>query len=47
VGDRVEITAGLEADTRLVASGAAFLADGDLVRIVEGPQTAVSGEVRP
>ena len=35
VGDRVEIIGGLEPDARVVASGAAFLADGDLVRIVE------------
>jgi RND family efflux transporter MFP subunit len=32
---RVEITAGLPADARLVASGAGFLNDGDLVRLVE------------
>jgi RND family efflux transporter MFP subunit len=40
VGDRVEITAGLEPDVRVVASGAAFLADGDLVRIVEAGQAS-------
>ncbi len=34
-GDRVEITGGLAADARLVASGGGFLNDGDLVRIVE------------
>ncbi len=34
-GDRVEITGGLAADARLVASGAGFLNDGDLVRVVE------------
>lgn len=34
-GDRVEITSGLAADARLVASGAGFLNDGDLVRVVE------------
>jgi RND family efflux transporter MFP subunit len=32
---RVEITSGLPADARLVASGAGFLNDGDLVRLVE------------
>jgi HlyD family secretion protein len=35
VGDRVEITSPLPADARLVASGGGFLADGDLVRVVE------------
>lgn len=34
-GDRVEITNGLAADARLVANGAGFLNDGDLVRVVE------------
>lgn len=37
-GDRVEITGGgLPADARVVASGGAFLADGDLVRVVDAP----------
>jgi len=34
---RVEITSGLPADTRLVANGAGFLNDGDLVRLVDAP----------
>jgi len=34
-GDRVEITGGLDANARVVASGGAFLADGDSVRVVE------------
>jgi HlyD family secretion protein len=34
-GDRVEITGGLGADARVVASGGGFLADGDTVRVVE------------
>lgn len=33
-GDRVEILEGVGADDRLVASGAAFLTDGDRVRVV-------------
>ncbi len=33
-GDRVEIRAGLDASARVVAAGGAFLADGDLVRVV-------------
>jgi RND family efflux transporter MFP subunit len=35
VGDRIEITGGIEASARVVASGGAFLGDGDLVRVVE------------
>ena len=34
-GERIEITAGLPADARVVAVGAAFLADRDLVRVVD------------
>ncbi len=37
VGDRVEITAGVDASSRVVASGGAFLGDGDLVRVVDAP----------
>lgn len=33
----VEITSGLAADARIVATGAGFLNDGDLVRVVEAP----------
>ena len=32
---RVEVTGGLPADARIVAAGAGFLNDGDLVRIVD------------
>ena len=35
VGDRVEITAGLDPAARVVASGGGFLADGDTVRVVD------------
>lgn len=35
VGDRVEVTSGIEANTKVVAAGGAFLADGDLVRVVD------------
>jgi HlyD family secretion protein len=35
-GDRVEIMGGLKPDARVVASGAGFLNEGDLVRIVDG-----------
>jgi HlyD family secretion protein len=35
VGDRIEITSGLDAGARVVAAGGGFLADGDTVRVVE------------
>ena len=35
VGERIAITAGLEGNERVVASGGAFLADGDTVRVVD------------
>lgn len=34
-GDRIELTGGLEAGARVVASGVGFLSDGDLVRVVD------------
>src|SRR5262245_16894779 len=37
-GDRVEITSGLDVGARVVASGGAFLADGDQVRVVSEAQ---------
>lgn len=37
VGDRIEITGGLEPAVRVVASGGGFLADGDTVRVVDAP----------
>ena len=36
-GDRIEITGGLPADARVVASGGGFLADGDTVRVLATP----------
>lgn len=42
-GDRVEIKDGLEPDTSIVAVGAGFLNDGDLVRVV--PPSSPSGSV--
>ncbi|MBL8490007.1 MAG: efflux RND transporter periplasmic adaptor subunit [Rhodocyclaceae bacterium] len=36
-GERVEITGGLDAGAKVVATGAGFLADGDLVRWVVAP----------
>lgn len=40
VGDRVEITQGLSAGTRVVASGVGFLDEGDTVRVVQGAAPA-------
>ena len=37
VGDRIEITSGLDATARVVAAGGGFLTDGDTVRVVEAP----------
>ncbi|NRF65986.1 efflux RND transporter periplasmic adaptor subunit [Aquincola sp. S2] len=35
VGDRIEITNGITPEARVVSSGGAFLADGDLVKVVQ------------
>jgi hypothetical protein len=40
VDERIEILSGLEAQVRVVAQGAGFLADGDLVRVVEAARAA-------
>lgn len=40
VGDRVEVTSGVAAGTKVVASGGAFLADGDVVRVVAATPAA-------
>jgi HlyD family secretion protein len=40
VGERIEVTGGLDAAARVVASGAGFLSDGDLVRVVDAPAPA-------
>lgn len=37
-GERVEVLSGLDASAKVVATGGAFLADGDAVRIVAGEQ---------
>jgi HlyD family secretion protein len=34
-GDRVAITGGIEASTRVIASGGSFLGDGDVVRVLD------------
>jgi RND family efflux transporter MFP subunit len=35
VGDRVEVTAGITPDARVVASGGSFIGDGDTVKVVD------------
>lgn len=42
VGDRVEITSGLDPLAKVVAAGGGFLAEGDVVRVVEAPVAATS-----
>jgi RND family efflux transporter MFP subunit len=46
VGDRIEITGGLDPDARVVAAGAGFLADGDLVRVVDAPGKAAAAAAK-
>jgi len=41
-GERIEIASGLEPGARVVAVGAAFLADGDLVRVVDAASAAAA-----
>jgi RND family efflux transporter MFP subunit len=45
-GSRVEIVAGLDAQDRVVATGAAFLGDGDLVRVSDAPKDAPPAQLR-
>jgi RND family efflux transporter MFP subunit len=47
VGDRVEVFNGLAPDARVVATGAGFLNDGDLVRVAEAPVAAASPASAP
>jgi hypothetical protein len=42
--DRTEVLNGLAAETSIVASGAGFLNDGDLVAISTEPRTAPAGQ---
>ena len=42
VGDRVEITSGLDPLAKVVAAGGGFLAEGDVVRVVEAPVATTS-----
>ncbi|MCB2042512.1 MAG: efflux RND transporter periplasmic adaptor subunit [Rhodoferax sp.] len=44
-GDQVEITSAFDADARLVATGAGFLNEGDLVRVVDAAGNAAAAPV--
>ncbi len=46
VGDRIEIRSGLQPDARVVASGAGFLADGDVVRVIEAPAAQAKAPIK-
>jgi RND family efflux transporter MFP subunit len=46
-GERIEITGGLDAAARVVASGGGFLSDGDTVRVVEAPPVASPATPEP
>lgn len=45
-GDRLEILGGLAADARIVAAGAGFLNDGDVVRVVDGQEDPSTSPAR-
>jgi len=47
VGDRVEVLEGLGANAVLVASGAGFLNDGDLVKVVAAPASTPNQAIAP
>jgi HlyD family secretion protein len=47
VGERVEVLEGVGADAVLVASGAGFLNDGDLVKVVAAPAAPVAAAAQP
>ena len=47
VGERIEITGGLDPAARVVAIGGGFLADGDTVRVVEAPAPAPTAVTAP
>ncbi len=46
-GERVELTGGLDAGARVVASGVGFLSDGDLVRVVDSATAAAAASTAP
>ena len=47
VGERVELSGGLPPEARVVASGGGFLADGDLVRVVDAAPAVPAASAAP
>ncbi|HLL13322.1 MAG TPA: efflux RND transporter periplasmic adaptor subunit [Rubrivivax sp.] len=47
VADRIEVIDGIDPNTRVVASGGGFLADGDMVRVVTAAAPAASTATAP
>ena len=47
IGDRVEVTGGIDATATVVASGGGFLGDGDLVRVVNAPAAGRQASAAP
>jgi HlyD family secretion protein len=47
VGERIEITGGLDKDARVVTSGGGFLSDGDTVRVIDVPAPLAQATARP
>lgn len=47
IGDRIEVTGGLEPEARVVVAGGGFLAEGDTVRVVEAAPAAPPAGTAP
>ena len=45
LAERIEVTGGLEATARVVASGGSFLADGDSVKVVDAPPAVAAARM--
>jgi len=45
LAERIEVTGGLEATARVVASGGSFLADGDTVKVVDAPPAVAAAKL--
>jgi multidrug efflux pump subunit AcrA (membrane-fusion protein) len=46
-GERIEIVSGIDGTMRVVESGVGFLADGDIVRVVEAPAGKTAASAAP
>ena len=47
IGDRIEVTGGLEPEARVVVSGGGFLAEGDTVRVVDAVPAVAAASAAP